>query len=357
MNKNTSLIFNAIAVLGGVAYAIGASAQSSVTLYGIAEDAVIYTSSSAALGSNSGGKSVIRMVNGNWAGSRFGLKGAEDLGGGNSAIFNLEAGFNLNTGDQQYAGLLFSRQSWVGFKSNSYGAVTAGRQYPTYTTFLAPISSLVYLSAFGAHPSDIDSMDTIYRANNSVSYVSPSINGFTFGATACRNCRQHVPGFDVERGSQLSERAGKSRTRFLEDQQCRRRGRSMECEFDDLLVRAVRCRRSRCVGANERISDRAEPATVWRSRGVYVLLGVRRAAFVFERSVSTWREFAVQGTRRIQYSWHRSALETGVRAGSCRGLHVHICVKRERRTGCGAIPPVGAGTVLLAVEANRVVCQ
>ncbi|MBP0595624.1 porin, partial [Paraburkholderia sp. LEh10] len=57
-------------------------AQSSVTLYGIVDNGFGYQSSSTTLGSTSGGHSAFKMVTGVWAGSRFGLKGAEDLGGG-----------------------------------------------------------------------------------------------------------------------------------------------------------------------------------------------------------------------------------------------------------------------------------
>ena len=80
--------------------ALGAHAQSSVTLYGIVDTGIGYQSSQTSLGSTSGGRSAIKMVNGIWAGSRFGLKGSEDLGGGTKAIFQLEEGFNSATGAQ-----------------------------------------------------------------------------------------------------------------------------------------------------------------------------------------------------------------------------------------------------------------
>jgi len=56
-------------------------AQNSVTLYGIVDDSISYQSSQTSLGSNKGGRSNIKMLSGIWAGSRFGLKGSEDLGG------------------------------------------------------------------------------------------------------------------------------------------------------------------------------------------------------------------------------------------------------------------------------------
>jgi len=62
-------------------------AQNSVTLYGIVDDSISYQSSQTSLGSNKGGRSNIKMLSGIWAGSRFGLKGSEDLGGGTKAIY------------------------------------------------------------------------------------------------------------------------------------------------------------------------------------------------------------------------------------------------------------------------------
>ncbi|NLP64647.1 porin [Paraburkholderia sacchari] len=160
--------------------ALGAHAQSSVTLYGIVDTGIGYQSSSAALGSNSGGRSVVKMNNGIWAGSRFGLKGAEDLGGGTKTIFQLEEGFNSANGAQAVTGLMFNRQAWVGLTDKRFGTLTAGRQYTSYYTLLSPYSPTTWLTgAYGAHPGDIDSLDTLYRVNNSLVYTSPTIAGFT----------------------------------------------------------------------------------------------------------------------------------------------------------------------------------
>ncbi|CAB3706856.1 porin [Paraburkholderia rhynchosiae] len=160
--------------------ALGAHAQSNVTLYGIVDTGIGYQSSSAALGSNSGGRSVVKMNNGIWAGSRFGLKGGEDLGGGTKAIFQLEQGFNSATGAQGVSGLAFNRQAWVGVTNSTFGTLTAGRQYTSYYTLLSPYSPTTWLTgAYGAHPGDIDSLDTLYRVNNSLVYTSPNMHGLT----------------------------------------------------------------------------------------------------------------------------------------------------------------------------------
>ena len=117
------------AVVITVAMATYAHAQSSVTLYGVVDNSLTYQSSQTTLGSTKGGSSNIKMSSGVWAGSRFGLKGAEDLGGGTKAIFQLESGFSSTTGGQQFTNAEFGRQAWVGATNPTYGTFTAGRQY------------------------------------------------------------------------------------------------------------------------------------------------------------------------------------------------------------------------------------
>src|SRR5439155_1251494 len=85
------------------------------------------TSGAASARPSPGGSSQVKMINGIWAGSRFGLKGSEDLGGGTKAIFQLEQGFNSATGAQSVSGLAFNRQAWVGITNGPFG-IAAGIQ-------------------------------------------------------------------------------------------------------------------------------------------------------------------------------------------------------------------------------------
>lgn len=186
----------------GLAAATAAHAQSSVTLYGIVDNGLAYQNNAApSTGATSGGHSKVSMSTGVWAGSRFGLKGNEDLGGGTKAIFQLEAGVNTATGASQWSGGIFTRQAWVGLTNAAYGTLTAGRQYTAYYTLLSPYSPTTWLTgAYGAHPGDIDSLDTSYRANNSLVYMSPKFYGFTVGGSYSFG---GVPG-SVNRGSTWS---------------------------------------------------------------------------------------------------------------------------------------------------------
>ncbi|MGI4857665.1 MAG: porin [Janthinobacterium lividum] len=160
--------------------AMPAFAQSSVTLYGIVDNGIGYSTSQTSLGSASNGHAAVKMISGVWAGSRFGLKGSEDLGGGTKTVFQLESGFNSATGAQQYTNAMFGRQAWVGIANKTYGTLTAGRQYTSYYQLLSPYSPTTWLTGFyGAHPGDVDGLDTIYRANNTVEYTSPALYGVT----------------------------------------------------------------------------------------------------------------------------------------------------------------------------------
>ncbi|MBN3727487.1 porin [Burkholderia sp. Ac-20379] len=151
-------------------------AQSSVTLYGVADNALTYVN-------NQNGHSNVYLRDGNLYASKFGLRGNEDLGGGTKAIFDLQAGFNLNTGAQASAGTLFNRQAFVGLQNDRYGTLTAGRQYTPYYLFVGAYDSSNWLTgATGAHPGDIDGLDTTVRINNSVTYTSPTVGGFTASA-------------------------------------------------------------------------------------------------------------------------------------------------------------------------------
>lgn len=112
----------ALAVLG--AFAGAASAQTNVTIYGIADVGIQYTNWDIPEVRDD---SQTAMTSGIRNGSRLGFKGSEDLGGGLSAIFTLENGFDIDNGNLGQGGRLFGRQAWVGL-NGGFGAVKFGRQ-------------------------------------------------------------------------------------------------------------------------------------------------------------------------------------------------------------------------------------
>lgn len=171
--------------------------QSSVTLYGIVDDAFVYAN-------NQNGSSNYYMRTGNLAASRFGFRGSERLSGTTSTIFDLEEGFDINTGQQSNSGLAFNRQAFVGLQDTQAGTLTMGRQYSVYYQFLGPIGPAALLTgATGAHPGDLDGFDTTIRFNNSVQYVTPDIAGLKL---AFQYAFGGIPGA-FQRGSSLSAAA------------------------------------------------------------------------------------------------------------------------------------------------------
>ncbi|MGF6778291.1 porin [Paraburkholderia sp. GAS334] len=165
-----------VAVLSGV-FATAAHAQSSVTLYGLIDAGITYTN-------NQHGHSNWQETSGSVNGSRWGLRGAEDLGDGLKAIFTLENGFGINDGTLKQGGREFGRQAFVGLASDQFGGVTLGRQYDSMVDYVGPLSltGTQYGGTQFAHPFDNDNLTNSFRINNSVKYQSPNFAGFKFGA-------------------------------------------------------------------------------------------------------------------------------------------------------------------------------
>ncbi|WP_186019334.1 porin [Burkholderia gladioli] len=157
-----------------LAAAAGAHAQSSITLYGIVEDGVDFVS-------NVQGHHLQQLASGVTAGSRWGVRGGEDLGGGTSAIFRLESGFDINSG-RLGSGLGFSRNAYVGLSNTRYGTLTLGRQWDSIVDFVEPFTLNGNVGGYYfAHPNDMDNTDNGFPIANAVKYRSPTLAGFTFG--------------------------------------------------------------------------------------------------------------------------------------------------------------------------------
>jgi predicted porin len=170
--KKSLLALAALGAFAGVAHA-----QSSVTLYGIIDEGFN-------INTNSKGKHLYNLSSGVLQGSRWGLRGAEDLGGGLKAIFVLENGFDVNTGKLGQTGLEFGRQAYVGLSSSQFGTVTLGRQYDSVVDYVGPLEAGDQWGGYiAAHPGDIDNFNNAYRTNNTIKFSSVNYNGLTFGGT------------------------------------------------------------------------------------------------------------------------------------------------------------------------------
>lgn len=145
-----------------------AAAQSSVTIYGIADAAIAREDLDTAEGSRT-------VVNsGNQSSSRLGFRGTEDLGNGLKAMFNLEAGVSLDTGAGD--SVLFGRRAVVGLEGG-FGLVTVGREY-TPIASIAAQSDILGQGFYGTNLSAFNSGRLTRRLSNSVNYKSTAMSGF-----------------------------------------------------------------------------------------------------------------------------------------------------------------------------------
>jgi predicted porin len=161
------------AAIGCLGSAGAAYAQGSVTLYGLIDTSLGYVN-------NQGGGSTWGASSGTTRGSRVGFLGSEDLGGGTTAIFRLENGFDVTDGSLGQGGLLFGRQAYVGLANDRWGQLTMGRQYESMVDYVAQLTAADW-SVYMEHPGDMDLTNRGVRVNNAVRYQN-SYGGFTGSA-------------------------------------------------------------------------------------------------------------------------------------------------------------------------------
>ncbi len=160
----------AAALLAGFAGA--AHAQSSVTLYGIVDIGIVGTDKKYQ-------SNTLGMESGVQSGSRWGLRGSEDLGNGLRANFQLESGFSSNTGRSTQNGRLFGREAWAGL-SGGFGEIRVGRQVTAssqYFEFASPFGDSFGQAGLGQAFNGASTN----RADNTIAYFTPNYSGFQAG--------------------------------------------------------------------------------------------------------------------------------------------------------------------------------
>jgi predicted porin len=167
----------ALAVLG--AFAGAASAQSSVTLFGIVDVNARYV--------KTGDVKVKSLGTDGINSSRLGFRGVEDLGGGLKAGFHLEAGINPDVGTTNSK--FFNRRSTVSLLGN-FGEVRLGRDYtpsfwnltvfdPFGTNGVGSFTNLFNTGGIGTPL--LSGAGTLVRADNTIGYFLPSGIGGIYG--------------------------------------------------------------------------------------------------------------------------------------------------------------------------------
>ena len=167
----------ALAVLGAFA---GSAMAADVTLYGVVDLGLKYTNTDSDIKGQSD-VDKLEMATGMQSGSRFGLKGVEDLGNGMKVGFVLENGFDADDGELGNDGRMFGREAQL-FINGSFGELSFGRvgqltsgngtygiagsMTPFGTSWGGAVESSYYMVGFG-------------RYDNTVTYKSPTFAGTT----------------------------------------------------------------------------------------------------------------------------------------------------------------------------------
>jgi len=180
-----------LTIIAGALIAAPVHAQSTLTMYGLLDQALEWSNPVKNNAANQLGSAGWRIVNGISNGSRFGVRGSEDLGGGLKAIFAIETRFDVDTGDtgggrgtplnpsdkkSVSENLKFwNAQAWVGIDSGM-GRLTAGRQYvPLY-------NALANIDATGYRYYDNESQFFNNRLDNALLYQTPTFAGLVVQA-------------------------------------------------------------------------------------------------------------------------------------------------------------------------------
>jgi predicted porin len=177
----------ALAIAG--AFSGAAFAQSSVVMYGIADVNVQVTDPKA--GTSVNVPKTVGINSGGQSGSRFGVRGSEALGNGINAIFQLENGYNIDTGtlgqsdSKTNTYRLFGRQAYVGL-TGGFGGVVLGRlaTFSSGTGSFDKFGSVADIGSTGfgyAGTQSVMTSSNSLRADNAIGYVSPKFAGVSFG--------------------------------------------------------------------------------------------------------------------------------------------------------------------------------
>jgi len=173
-----SLIALAVLAASGAAMA-----QSSVTLFGRLDAGFKSVSTETTGAAPKASVTQTKIDDSTLRTTYWGLKGSEDLGGGLKANFDLQAGFNIDTGAGN-AGL-FERQATVGL-SGGFGSVNLGRVYTSYYSLYGATNNITdgnVATTGGIWASGV--ARTTVRASNAVRFDSANFGGvsgsFTYG--------------------------------------------------------------------------------------------------------------------------------------------------------------------------------
>ncbi len=169
----------AVAVLGAFA---GSALAADVQLYGIVDLGVGYNHIDVDGLKVDGDKDKFEMKSGQASGSRWGIKGTEDLGNGLTVGFILEDGFDADTGSEDKTKVMFNRESSL-FIEGGFGKLAMGRM-GSLNNGQSSWAKVGMINAFGtsdwgSYSAQVGSiMATAGQWDNMIAYQTPDFAGF-----------------------------------------------------------------------------------------------------------------------------------------------------------------------------------
>lgn len=165
---------NKLLAVSALAFGVASVAQAQVTLYGVVDLGLNYQTITP--GSNfpgASGRSQIGLASGQQSGSRWGIKGVEQINNDLSVNFVYESAVNVANGESNG----FTRQSTLGLTSKKYGSLDLGRK--TTPTTYALVGVDPFAQNFGTASLDSTMGTSFMRLSNMAMYTSPTYAGFS----------------------------------------------------------------------------------------------------------------------------------------------------------------------------------
>lgn len=163
----------ALAVLGAFA---GSAAAADVQLYGVVDEGLIYTNTKV---TNTKSVDKLELKSGRNLGSRWGLKGSEDLGNGYKVGFKLESGFEADSGTLQ-ENRIFRREAGVTLYG-PFGSLGLGR-FGGIASAAGTYDLIGYVESFDGGDNNVWGFASSSRYDNVVAYQTPRFAGLQLTA-------------------------------------------------------------------------------------------------------------------------------------------------------------------------------
>ncbi len=207
-----------LALAAAAALASSAALASNVELYGVLDYALTWQQKDRISGENAGS---VSMTSGQYIGSRFGIKGEEELSSGLKVGFILENGFDDGTGTMSQGGRLFGRDARL-YLDGDFGYLSFGRMgsmvggngpYARFGHVVSPFSC-----GWGDIGGHLQVVSLGYEfIDNAIAYTSPKFAGFDATVQYSFGSDTQTYAADAREGSSSVERMASAAVRYQND--------------------------------------------------------------------------------------------------------------------------------------------